>query len=275
MKLLTLNTHSLVEENYNKKLLDFVSAIAEEQPDIIALQEVNQSCREEIVPACCLKGFCQCDSDTIVRRDNHAYNVVKLLSERGVDYYWTWIGMKLGYSQYDEGIAILSRSKIVEVNSLLISGINDYNDWKTRKIIGICTENVPDTWFYSVHMGWWDDEREPFSKQWDRIHQYMKKYDKVWLMGDFNSPAQVAGEGYSMIEESGWYDSYRLAESKDSGITVGKVIDGWKEKISDTSGMRIDQIWCNKKICVKSSEVIFNDKNRPVVSDHYGILIKL
>ena len=42
MKLLTLNTHSLVEENYSEKLSIFVKAVAEIKPDIIALQEVNQ-----------------------------------------------------------------------------------------------------------------------------------------------------------------------------------------------------------------------------------------
>lgn len=43
MKLLTLNTHSLLEENFEKKLEWFVEIILKEKPDIIALQEVNQS----------------------------------------------------------------------------------------------------------------------------------------------------------------------------------------------------------------------------------------
>lgn len=37
--------------------------------------------------------------------------------------------------------------------------------------------------------------------------------------------------------------------------------------------MRLDQIWCNKKIQVKSSKTVFNGKDYPVVSDHYGVLI--
>ena len=43
MKLLTLNTHSLLEENYEQKTRDFVAAVIKERPDILALQEVNQS----------------------------------------------------------------------------------------------------------------------------------------------------------------------------------------------------------------------------------------
>ena len=93
-------------------------------------------------------------------------------------------------------------------------------------------------------------------------------------MGDFNSPAEVRGEGYDMITDSGWQDSYFLAQNKDSGITVGNVIDGWREKITDTKGMRIDQIWCNKQMLVKSSRVLFNGSTEPIVSDHYGIIME-
>ena len=43
MKILTLNTHSLQEENYAEKLEGFIERILVEQPDVVALQEVNQS----------------------------------------------------------------------------------------------------------------------------------------------------------------------------------------------------------------------------------------
>ena len=43
MKILTLNTHSLQEENYHQKLAWFVEQILRKRPDLIALQEVNQS----------------------------------------------------------------------------------------------------------------------------------------------------------------------------------------------------------------------------------------
>ena len=76
-----------------------------------------------------------------------------------------------------------------------------------------------------------------------------------------------------MIAGDGWKDSFVLAEEKDNGITVGRVIDGWKEKLTETDGMRIDQLWCNRKVVVKTSEVMFNGKKEPVVSDHYGVLI--
>lgn len=271
MKLLTLNTHSLVEDNYSTKLDAFVSAIAEQRPDIIALQEVNQTIAETQVDVIS-EGYVPCVENIVIRKDNHVYKAAELLEGAGVKYYWTWLPLKKGYNKYDEGIALMSRSRIVETDVVRISETDDYNNWKTRKIIGIRTEAAPDEWFFSVHYGWWDDLDEPFQNQWQKTVEYMKKYSRVWLMGDFNSPAEVRNEGYDIINGSGWYDSYTRAKTRDNGITVGKVIDGWRDKVSGTDGMRIDQIWCSQKAEIASSEVIFNGANKPVVSDHYGVV---
>ena len=271
MKLLTLNTHSLVEDNYSTKLDAFVSAIAEQRPDIIALQEVNQTIAETQVDVIS-EGYVPCVENIVIRKDNHVYKAAELLEGAGVKYYWTWLPLKKGYNKYDEGIALMSRSRIIETDVVRISETDDYNNWKTRKIIGIRTEAAPDEWFFSVHYGWWDDLDEPFQNQWQKTVEYMKKYSRVWLMGDFNSPAEVRNEGYDIINCGGWYDSYTRAKTRDNGITVGKVIDGWRDKVSGTDGMRIDQIWCSQKAEIASSEVIFNGANKPVVSDHYGVV---
>ena len=70
-----------------------------------------------------------------------------------------------------------------------------------------------------------------------------------------------------------------MAESKDSGLTVGHVIDGWRDRVDEetmkVNGMRLDYIWCNKKIKVKTSEVIFNDNKYNIVSDHYGVMVEI
>ena len=269
MKLLTLNTHSLVEENYPEKLESFVTAIAHEQPDIIALQEVNQSISAPEVSACKLKGFTPCGIIPL-KTDNHAYNTVKMLSERGVRYNWTWLGIKEGYEKYEEGIALLSRSEIAETHMLTISRTDDRRNWKTRKVVGIRTLGQ---WFYSVHLGWWNDEDEPFQLQWKKLSAHTEKKSRVWLMGDFNSPAHIRSEGYDMVKADGWYDSYVLAENKDRGITVEKSIDGWRNGTL-SQGMCIDHIWCSQKTEVASSQVIFNGRSYPVISDHYGVIIK-
>ena len=273
MKLLTLNTHSLIEEDYFNKLNEFVKAVSKIKFDLIALQEVNQTFSKEIITD--LDRFTPCVENSVIRADNHIYNAVKMLEEMGLNYYFSYLPIKRGYGILDEGVGIMSLSPIIETDVLLVSSKDDYSDWKTRKLLGVKTKDYSDTWFYSVHFGFWGDEDEPFLSQWQKTNDYMKHHNKVFLLGDFNSPAEIRNEGYDKILENGWYDTYNLAKTKDNGITVGKVIDGWKDKIESTDGMRIDQIWCNKKVNVEKSEVVFNGENYPTVSDHYGVTLTL
>lgn len=131
-------------------------------------------------------------------------------------------------------------------------------------------------------MGWWNDEEEPLKKQWEKMEKLTKSLEKkdhtIWLMGDFNSLDNVKQEGYELICESGWKDSYCLAEQKDSGVTVEEEIDGWRDgegggAVKDAK--RLDYIFCNTQKKVKSSKVVCNGKNYPVVSDHYGVMIEV
>lgn len=275
MKIITLNTHSLIEKQYEEKLQEFVKVIQAEEPDVFALQEVNQTAEEICYPYNKLKGFTPCtDCDTVIRIDNHAARLAELLAEKGLFYYWIWIPIKLGYDKYDEGMALFSKLEIIETHQFYTSKVQDYNNWKTRKALGIKTLDAGGSWFYCIHMGWWDDKDEPFQSQWDVIEKTIaEKKGHVWLLGDFNSPAHISGEGYDYIRTHGWKDSYISAKEKDSGITVGNVIDGWRDSTVDEAGMRIDIIWSKEEEAVKTSDVICNGKNHPIVSDHYGVMI--
>lgn len=282
MKLLTLNTHSLLEENYEQKTRDFVAAVIKERPDILALQEVNQSVNAKEADQELLEGYVPYKENKIpVRLDNHAAQVALLLRQAGIFSSWTWIPAKLGYGKYDEGMAIFSlNSPITEVDSFYISRGQDYENWKTRKVLGVRVAGSSD-WFYTVHMGWWDDAEEPFEAQWNVLRRRLdekKETGHVWLMGDFNSPAEVRNEGYDCVLNSGWKDTWMMAKQKDSAVTVKGVIDGWREKLKDCSeeitGMRIDYIWCSEEIPVDCSSVIFNGEREPVVSDHFGVMIQ-
>ena len=273
MKILTLNTHSIIEKNYEEKLVKFVEMIKEELPDVFALQEVNQSMAMPETGDASAVGYIACiDCEVTIRTDNHAYRVAEMLLASGMKYQWTWVPAKVGYGIYDEGIAVFSKSTIEDICQFHISKSQDYNNWKTRKMLGIYTN---DMWFYSVHMGWWKDEEEPFAKQWDTVVKQLKERTQTcFVMGDFNSPADKKQEGYEYVIQSGWNDTWLMAKKKDEGITVGGNIDGWNDKANQEE-MRIDYIFCNKEILVESSEVIFNGKNYPIVSDHYGVVIEI
>lgn len=283
MKFITLNTHSLIEENYETKLHHFVDVIAKEKPHVFALQEVNQSIDKRIVDKNNCYGYVDDFEVNIkIREDNHALNVSKMLSEIGLKYEWTFVPIKLGYDKYEEGLAIFSMSPIKEIKQFYVSDITDYTNWKSRKMLGIKTVDYEDTWFFSAHFGWWDDEDEPFVRQWDTANSIIKDIvgnDTCFIMGDFNSPAKIRNQGYDYVKKSGWNDTWEMAEFKDSGLTVGHVIDGWHDRINDESdkalGMRLDYVWCNKEIKVLSNRVIFNGNNYNVVSDHYGVIVEI
>ena len=78
MKLLTLNTHSLIEPDYEAKREIFVNFIAAEQPEVFALQEVNQTASAPLLgdaPA----GYCPCPGNTLLlKADNHAAAVARM-----------------------------------------------------------------------------------------------------------------------------------------------------------------------------------------------------
>ena len=126
-----------------------------------------------------------------------------------------------------------------------------------------------------MHLGWWKDEVEPFASQWETLSRAAGAKKTAFLLGDFNSEADVRGEGYDLVLRSGWQDTYRLAQERDEGYTVVQAIDGWRDAPDAEAKKRIDQIWCSKAVPVKSSRVVFNGLREPQVSDHAGVLIEL
>lgn len=279
MKILTLNTHSLQEENYAQKLDWFVEGILREKPDIIAMQEVNQTVGATLMPQEMLEGQYPIPGCMKIRQDNHAANVAYRLRQAGLECYWAWLPVKLGYSKYDEGIAVLSIGRKIRcIDQFPISKAGDYRNWRTRAVLGVKLEGLED-WFYCLHMGWWDEE-DGFLDQWKKLSCCIaskRMCGTVWLMGDFNAPDDLPGQSYEHIASNGWIDTHRAARFADSGITVPGTIDGWEEKLIGwkPEGMRLDYIWCSKKKEILSSRVVFNGMKEPVVSDHFGVLIEV
>ena len=258
MKIITINTHSYIEESYEEKLKIFVSEMKREMPDIIAMQEVNQKSENSITNSDFLvKGY-----GIPLKKDNYALRVAKILD----CYKLIWVGIKRGYDVFDEGLAFLVNSDVEDTDAFYISKTHDINNWKTRMALGV---KINSEWFYNVHMGRWDDEEEDFKSQWNVFARNFKHGERTWIMGDFNAPDSKVNEGYSLMTNSGWYDTYELAVCKDDGFTVTECIDGWRE--DNVNLMRIDYILSDKKTRILSSETIF--KKECKVSDHYGIKI--
>ena len=268
MKIMTINTHSYIEDESEKKLTIFIDAISRLEPDIIAMQEVNQRTDAKLAE----------DKNALVtnqfgiklKNDNYGLRAANALFEMGHSYKLVWLGVKHGFEIYDEGLCFLCKHPIDSTDAFLISKCDDITNWKKRMALGVKTGGE---FFYNVHMGRWDDAEEPFINQWVCLNKKIKSDTPIWLMGDFNSPADYKDEGYDCIISSGWYDTYTLAIAKDNGYTVTDKIDGWMDKNVSFTDKRIDYIFTNTKREIDTSYTVFNGKNEQIISDHYGILL--
>lgn len=271
MNLFTLNTHAWMEEDQLRKISQLAGFIDEQNFDIIALQEVNQSLKESSVSLTDLTHFHRIDENSVIKADNYAYVLHKQL---GIKYYWTYIPVHLGFGRYDEGLAILSRTPILDAFAAYVSDIRDYDNYRTRKLLAIKTAvSGQETWFINGHFGWWEDE-DPFKAQWDRSLDLLGRIGDraAFIMGDFNNPAHREGEGYDYVTGSGWHDCYIMALEKDEGFTVVKAIAGWE---NSTENLRIDYVFSNRRLPVQSARVVLDGKHGPVVSDHFGLAVQI
>ncbi|MBF0751434.1 MULTISPECIES: endonuclease/exonuclease/phosphatase family protein [unclassified Pasteurella] len=257
MKLLTLNVHAWLEDNQAEKIAILAQTIVEKGYDIVALQEVNQLIAAmPIAPT--------------LKQDNYGVILLRQINQQVEQKYSLfWSNSHIGYDKYDEGIAFLTRLPVYEVDPFYCSRHQRLDSILSRKILGLTVEyqnQLIDC--YSCHINLPDCEGE---NQLDNIQNIVKRSQsgnlKI-LMGDFNTDAISNPQTYQQIKSLGLLDTYELAEQKDSGITVEKAIDGWR---SHSEEKRLDYIFLNQAKRVLSSQVIFNGKNKPVVSDHFGL----
>lgn len=262
MRILTLNTHSHLEENYEMKCRIFADAIVEYTPDIIALQEVNQT---DSAPKITNTDKIFSIGSVTLTEDNHALQVARLISRRGIDYNVVWAGIKKGYKKFDEGIAVMSLAPIETAHIFAISKNTDYQNWKTRKALIASAGGVK---ICSVHLGWWNDTDEPFESQFDKLDNELKKRGCNFVAGDFNSPDNVTNEGYAFVRNCGWNDTFVLADIRKGHHTTNGAIAGWEQN----EPKRIDYIFSADDVHVTECCTIFDGERYPQISDHYGVM---
>ena len=268
-KLLTLNTHSWQEADNASCLRHVAEAVQNERPDVIALQEVNQTDGGTPAEEGRLRASGYVPGGFSIVENNWALLLSELLRSAGLNYWWSWAFAHVGYKTWAEGVALLSRTSINEVCCADVSSPDlPEGSWRRRRVLAVQNERG---WFCSAHMGWWGDEIDPFRGQWERLSSFAGNMKSPrWLMGDFNCPAHLKDEGYDLMLASGWQDCHARAEQRDGGVTVPGQIDGWRDRPVD--GIRLDLCLAGQMGRTLRSRVIFNGAFYPVVSDHYGVL---
>lgn len=277
MKVLTLNTHSWMEDDPELKLRQIADFIAEENFHIIALQEINQTMEATEVTD---DFFIEVSGETYavaIKEDNFAYLLVQLLRESGQRYYWSWTANHIGYDKYDEGVAILSKTPFTP-ESFLVSEISDYANHYTRRVLKGNLMFEEQEWIvFSCHYSWWLDPSGDylFKHEWDETlrHIDVDSNQVHLLMGDFNNDATLKQEGYDYMKETApqLQDAYVKAEEKTGSATVLSEIDGWE---GHTDEKRIDYIFTDYPGDIQSCRVVFDGKKEPIVSDHFGVAVE-
>lgn len=267
MKVMTLNTHSWMEENPLEKLTQIAEWIAKQEIEIIALQEINQLIDSPAITP--NQYFCPLDEQAPIHEDNFAYLLVEELAKLGVHYYWSWTYAHIGYDIYEEGLAILAKNPI-QPAAFIASIEQDPKKLTRKQLVARLTSSVGVLTVLSGHYSWAGEEG--FSYEWQQTIDYLKaETNPLLFMGDFNNPADTKEHQAILASPLQLNDAFLVAQAKQGEHTVVKAIDGWSE---NTQKLRIDYVFLDEMFHVKQYKVIFDGIKQPMVSDHAGVLVE-
>lgn len=255
LKVLILNLHCYQEENQDDKFTLIAKAIDQLEVDIVCFQEVAEYWRDG-------EGDWESNSAKIIND--------RLLKLFHLHTDWS----HLGFDKYREGVAILSRYPLSNLESRYVSEDIDIYSIHSRKVV-LAQVHVPYIGkinVFSAHLSWVEDG---FQTQFENLHDwvvdsYSEDIVATLLCGDFNITAGSAG--YEMVVDSREYDDQYLAANQQGVFEkVFRVNDThWNELLADD--YRIDYIFMNKAsgLQVTSAKIVFTDQDYGQVSDHCG-----
>jgi maltose 6'-phosphate phosphatase len=258
LKVLTLNLHCYQEENQDYKLSQIAKAIDELGVDIICLQEVAEPWNDG--------------------QGDFELNSARMINERLASRYHLYTEWAhLGFGQYREGVAILSRYAIGKHDSRYVSKSDDPYNIHARKVVmaQITVPYIGTVNIFSSHLSWWDDG---FSEQFENLRTWADAkhtglVSATLLCGDFNIKA--GSRGYELVVDSHTYEDQFLA-AKSPAVFERIFRDRrphWQRYLLDDH--RIDYIFMHRSsgLRVTSGRELFTEQDYGSVSDHSGYLM--
>lgn len=258
LAVMVLNLHCYQEDRQEYKFDQIAKAIEDEAVDVVCLQEVAEHWNDG--------------------RGDWASNAANLINQRlarPMQLYTDW--SHLGFDQYREGVAILSRYPMLHTEARYVSDSHDAYSIHSRKVV-MARLNVPYMGVvdvYSAHLSWWEDG---FAAQFERLSQWAEamsagEVETTLLCGDFNINAGSIGY-QSVVKGKQYEDQYLAANHQGLFERIFRVDDAhWGGLPADD--YRIDYIFMNKAAALKviAAKVIFTDWDYGRVSDHVGYLM--
>jgi maltose 6'-phosphate phosphatase len=254
-----LNLHCYQENHQTAKLIQIATAIEQEAVDVVCFQEVAEEWNN---------GHGDWAS-------NAAHRINQLLKQP-MQLYYDW--SHLGFDRYREGVAILSRLPLQQVQSRYVSDDNHPHNIHARKVV-MARLQLP--WLgelavFSVHLSWWN---HGFSQQLTALmawaNELVDSGCKVLLAGDFN--VEAGSQGYQQVTHHyGYTDHYLQANHAGLNDARYRVNDAvWQQLLSQD--YRIDYLFSHPTAGMRAvaARVLFTEHDYGAVSDHCGYLFTL
>lgn len=258
LKVLILNLHCYQEENQDEKFSQIARAIDELAVDVVCLQEVAEPWNDGM--------------------GDFELNSARIINERlASPYHLCTDWSHLGFDQYREGVAILSRHPIAKHESRYVSSSDDPYNIHARKVVmaQIAVPCIGTVNFFSSHISWWDDG---FAEQFENLRawagsKHAGQVKATMLCGDFNIKA--GSRGYELVVDSHEYEDQFLAAN--SPAVFERIFKDrrphWQRYLIDDH--RIDYIFMRRSsaLRVTSGQELFTERDYGRVSDHTGYLM--
>lgn len=258
LSVLILNLHCYQEAEQDHKFWQIARAIDEQGVDIVCFQEVAENWNG---------GHGDWESNSAHIINQRLRTPYHLFAD------WS----HLGFDQYREGVAILSRFPLAKQEGRYVSDSHDVYSIHSRKVV-MAQVRVPYMGlinFFSAHLSWWEDG---FEQQFRRLCEWAKgkrgrQVKATMLCGDFNIAA--GSEGYQLVVDGHEYeDQYLHANEQGLFEKVFRVNDPhWRDFLADD--YRIDYIFLHREsdLKVTSARVVFTEHDYGRVSDHCGFIM--
>lgn len=231
---MTLNLHTWQQAEPRAKLDRVADFIARRGLSLVALQEVGQHLEGERLPAGAPVPEAPFQSledalipDTLDYPGNAAwYLVQRLKMVHGQTWWFAWTWAHIGFGEYEEGVAVLSRYPLENSGWQVVSAETDRDSISSRRILW-ADLTVPG-WgplrFVSAHLGWGADQLPQVQRSLGVLKALPAR--PTLLAGDFN--LEPSAPGYRVLtQEQGWRDQVPAARVQRPGQTTmaGRRID--------------------------------------------------
>lgn len=239
LKVLTLNLHCYQEDRQDEKLKQIAKAIRDLRIDLVCLQEVAEPWNHG-------------------QGDWNANAAKRIRDCLGEPYTIHTDWSHLGFGQYREGVAILSRHPLLAQDSRYVSSTQDVHDIHARRVVMVQTR-VPYFGVVNVfcaHLSWWQNG---FREQYENLRRWAESKQTpsvaaTLLCGDFNNAAHT--EGYGLVTRE-YEDQFLKANAS---------------YLNPADDHRIDYLLLQRggSLCVRAAYPVFTPTYYGLVSDHVG-----